>query len=67
MDMSPAILLRQTCSRRAGNGHCRPAQCLVCNKVHQTLDAAENCHKGPTQTIEQGLTGFSKRKGLIGN
>lgn len=42
-------------------------QCLVCNKVHKTLEAAENCHKGPVQTIEQGLTGFSKRRGLIGN
>jgi len=42
-------------------------QCLVCNKVHKTKEAAENCHKGPIQTVEQGLTGFSKRKGLIGN
>jgi hypothetical protein len=42
-------------------------QCLVCNRVHQTLEAAENCHKGPTQTVEQGLTGFKKRRGIIGN
>ena len=42
-------------------------QCLVYNKVHDSLDAAENCHKGPTQTIEQGITKFSKRKGLLGN
>jgi len=42
-------------------------QCLVCNKVHSTLDAAENCHKGPIQTIEKGITTFSKGKGLLGN
>lgn len=42
-------------------------QCLVCNKVHKSLDAAENCHKGPVQTVETGITTFSKRKGLIGN
>jgi hypothetical protein len=42
-------------------------QCLVCNKVHNSLEAAENCHNGPTQTIERGITTFSKRKGLLGN
>lgn len=42
-------------------------QCLACNKVHKTLEAAENCHKAPTQTIEQGITTFSKRKGILGN
>jgi hypothetical protein len=42
-------------------------QCLVCNKVHKTLEEAEECHQGPTQTIEQGITTFSKRKGILGN
>ena len=26
-------------------------QCWVCGKRHQTLEAAEKCHDGPTQSI----------------
>jgi len=42
-------------------------QCLTCGKKHDSQDQAEKCHDGPTQAFEQGVTRFSKRKGLIGN
>ena len=42
-------------------------QCLTCGKKHDTQDKAEKCHDGPIQAFEQGITKFSKRKGLIGN
>lgn len=42
-------------------------QCLTCGKKYDTQDKAEKCHDSPIQAFEQGVTGFSKRKGLIGN
>jgi hypothetical protein len=42
-------------------------QCLVCGKTHKTEDAARNCHEGPIQSFEKGITKFSKRRGLLGN
>ena len=42
-------------------------QCLTCGKKYDTQDKAEKCHDGPIQAFEQGVTRFSKRKGLIGN
>jgi hypothetical protein len=35
-------------------------QCLVCNKVHDTEEAARNCHKGPIQGLTQGHTDYKK-------
>ncbi len=42
-------------------------QCLTCGKKYDTQDKAEKCHDSPIQAFEQGVTRFSKRKGLIGN
>ena len=42
-------------------------QCWVCGKRHDTLEAAQNCHEGPTQSLKVGYTRHFKRKGLLGN
>ncbi|MDD1767563.1 MAG: hypothetical protein LUQ27_03205 [Methanomassiliicoccales archaeon] len=36
-------------------------QCLVCDKVHDTEDAARNCHKGPIQAFQQGVRRYPKK------
>jgi hypothetical protein len=35
-------------------------QCLVCNKLHDTEDAARSCHDGPIQGIVQGYEDYKK-------
>jgi hypothetical protein len=35
-------------------------QCLVCNKLHDTEEAARSCHNGPIQVITQGHTDYKK-------
>ncbi|OPY34497.1 MAG: hypothetical protein A4E32_00226 [Methanomassiliicoccales archaeon PtaU1.Bin124] len=42
-------------------------QCWECGKVHDTLEAAQNCHKAPTQSFIKGYDRWYKRKGLLGN
>ena len=42
-------------------------QCLDCGKKHKTEEAARKCHEAPIQTIEIGITRFSKRRGFFGN
>ncbi|MDD1768589.1 MAG: hypothetical protein LUQ55_01235 [Methanomassiliicoccales archaeon] len=36
-------------------------QCLVCDKVHDTEEAARNCHKGPIQAFQQGVKRYPKK------
>ena len=42
-------------------------QCWTCGKAHDTLEAAQKCHDGPTQSFKKGYTRHFKRKGLLGN
>ena len=42
-------------------------QCLTCGKTFKSLEEAQKCHEGPTQSFYKGVTTFSKKKGLLGN
>ncbi|MDH7508796.1 MAG: hypothetical protein QHH00_05280 [Methanomassiliicoccales archaeon] len=36
-------------------------QCLVCDKVHDTIEDAQKCHNGPIQIIQRGITRYPKK------
>lgn len=36
-------------------------QCLVCDKLHDTEEAARACHDGPIQAFQKGVTRYPRK------